>query len=81
MLSTTAMRRERAPVHLHELARPLRTLSCCLLCGFREVRTDEVLEHGVLILAECPRCRHRWTERPLPVAVLGGNTASVEAAA
>jgi hypothetical protein len=32
------------------------------------VRTDEVVERGVLLLNECPRCDHRWTERPLPSA-------------
>ena len=36
----------------------------CSVCGFREVRTDEVVERG-LALAECPRCEHRWTS---PVA-------------
>ena len=41
----------------------LRTLSRCLVCGFSEVRTDEVVDRGVVLLAECPRCRHRWTER------------------
>ena len=40
-----------------------RTLSRCLVCGFSEVRTDEVVDRGVVLLAECPRCRHRWTER------------------
>jgi hypothetical protein len=29
------------------------------------VDVDEVLEAGVLCLAECRRCDHRWTERPL----------------
>ena len=37
-----------------------RRLSCCI-CGFSEIRTDEVLDRGVLFLAECPRCEHRWT--------------------
>ena len=36
----------------------------CGICGFSEVRTDEVVDRGVLFLAECPRCDHRWTERP-----------------
>ncbi len=39
-----------------------RTVSRCLLCGFTEVRTDEVVNRGVVLLAECPRCQHRWTE-------------------
>lgn len=41
---------------------PQRTLSRCLVCGFSEVRTDEVIDHGLVLLAECRRCRHRWTE-------------------
>ena len=40
-----------------------RTLTRCLVCGFTEVRTDEVVDRGVVLLAECPRCDHRWTER------------------
>ncbi len=42
---------------------PQRTLSRCLVCGFTEVRTDEVIDRGVVLLAECQRCRHRWTKR------------------
>jgi hypothetical protein len=45
------------------MRRALRTLRRCLVCGSSEVRTDEVVERGVLLLAECPRCEHRWTER------------------
>ena len=37
------------------------------VCGFAEVRTDEVAECD-LVLAECPRCEHRWTRRVPPVA-------------
>jgi hypothetical protein len=37
-----------------------RRLRCCI-CGFSEVRTDEVVDRDVLFLAECPRCDHRWT--------------------
>ena len=44
-----------------------RRLRCCI-CGFSEVRTDEVVDRGVLFLAECPRCDHRWTS-PEPIAV------------
>ncbi len=40
-----------------------RALTCCLVCGFAEVRTDEVLDGGVVFLGECPRCEHRWTSR------------------
>lgn len=52
---------------------PSRTLTWCDVCGFAEVRTDEVLDAEVLFLAECPRCENRWTSRepiggPLPLA-------------
>jgi hypothetical protein len=40
-----------------------RTLTRCLVCGFAEVRTDEVIDRGLVFLAECPRCEHRWTSR------------------
>jgi len=39
----------------------------CGVCGFSEVRTDEVLDRAVVFLAECPRCDHRWTS-PDPIA-------------
>ena len=42
--------------------------SRCRLCGAHEVSTDEVLDAGVLRLAECERCGHLWTERPLLLA-------------
>jgi len=42
----------------------IRTLTRCLVCGFTEIRTDEVVDRGVVLLAECPRCRHQWTRRP-----------------
>ncbi len=45
-----------------------RTLTRCLVCGFTEVRTDEVVDRGVVLLAECPRCESRWT-RPAASAV------------
>jgi hypothetical protein len=55
------------------MERVLRTLTRCLVCGFAEVRTDEVIDHGVVFLAECPRCEHRWTSRvpatPRPAVV------------
>jgi hypothetical protein len=41
--------------------------ACCRICGFSEVRTDEVLDRGILFLAECPRCEHRWTSQE-PIA-------------
>ncbi|HEY8156392.1 MAG TPA: hypothetical protein VII72_19835 [Myxococcota bacterium] len=40
-----------------------RTLTRCLVCGCAEVRTDEVIDRGLVFLAECPRCEHRWTSR------------------
>ncbi len=43
-----------------------RTLIRCLVCGFAEVRTDEVIDHGLVFLAECSRCEHRWTS-PEPI--------------
>ncbi len=43
-----------------------RRVRCCV-CGFAEVLTDEVLDGGVVFLAECPRCDHRWTSRE-PIA-------------
>ncbi len=54
----------------------LRTLTRCLVCGFAEIRTDEVIDRGLVFLAECPRCEHRWTSpeplRALPVARRAG---------
>ena len=43
--------------------RSSRMLTRCLVCGFAEVRTDEVVDGGVLFLTRCPRCDHRTTER------------------
>ena len=43
-----------------------RRVRCCV-CGFSEVRTDEALDRGVIFLAECPRCEHRWTSQE-PIA-------------
>ena len=40
----------------------------CGVCGFSEVRTDEVLDRGLVFLAECPRCEHRWTS-PFPFGI------------
>ena len=48
---------------------PTRTLTRCLVCGSSEVRTDEVVDRGLVFLAECPRCEHRWTSHtPLEAA-------------
>ncbi len=81
MIQIPGQRRERAPAQVRTLSRPLRTLTCCLVCGFREVRTDEVIERGVLLLAECPRCDHRWTERAAPPAAVLAPASEVPAAA
>jgi hypothetical protein len=35
----------------------------CAVCGSREVRSDEVEHGGWLLVGECPRCDHRWTQR------------------
>jgi len=43
-----------------------RRVRCCI-CGFSEVKTDEVVDRGVLFLAECPRCEYRWTSQE-PIA-------------
>jgi len=40
-----------------------RTLVRCDVCGFAEVHTDHVADRGWVMLAACPRCDHRWTER------------------
>ncbi len=45
-----------------------RTLSRCLVCGFAEVRTDEVIDRGLVFLAECLHCDHRWPS-PEPLSV------------
>jgi hypothetical protein len=45
---------------------PTRTVERCLVCGFTEVRTDEVVDRGLVFLSECPRCDHRWTRAALP---------------
>jgi hypothetical protein len=73
------------------LGRATRTLSRCIVCGFREVRTDEVVDRGLLLLAECPRCEHRFTQRirdaetlapvyPLPARVRPAQREPAEAA-
>ena len=39
------------------------TVSHCPVCGCMELRCDEVLHFGRMLLIECPRCLHRSTER------------------
>jgi uncharacterized Zn finger protein len=34
----------------------------CPVCGERDVRSDVVEHEGFLLLGECPRCDHRWTQ-------------------
>jgi len=59
---------------------PKRGSACCALCGSPEIERDEVLDAGVLGLAECARCHHRWTERPLrPVRAAGAPEAAAAA--
>jgi transcription elongation factor Elf1 len=36
--------------------------TACVVCGSREVRIDAVEQAGWLLLAECPRCEHRFTQ-------------------
>ena len=52
------------------LSRRLRTLTRCLVCGYAEVRTDEVIDRGLVLLHECPHCEHRWTRRLENAAVV-----------
>ena len=55
-----------------------RRLRCCI-CGFSEVRIDEALDRGVIFLAECPRCEHRWTSQE-PIAAGSAATRSLATA-
>ena len=43
---------------------PLRTVHRCRVCGFAELRTDEVVDRGLVLLSECPRCEHRSAVAP-----------------
>jgi hypothetical protein len=54
--------------------RMLRRLQRCRVCGFAELRTDEVVDRGLVLLAECPRCEHRSTH-----ALAVGRTGSAAA--
>jgi hypothetical protein len=36
----------------------------CHVCGFTEIRIDEAVDRELVVLAECPRCEHRWTNPP-----------------
>jgi hypothetical protein len=46
-----------------------RTQLRCTICGFTEIRTDEVFDRGLVFLAECRRCDHRWTSTE-PIAAV-----------
>jgi len=37
---------------------------CCKICGSVSIQVDEVVGPDRLILSECRRCRHRWTDVP-----------------
>ena len=58
-----------------------RARCACRLCGSHEIDVDEVLDAGVLRLAECVRCHHRWTERPLLAVARAPEWADAEAEA
>lgn len=67
------------------LRTPSHTLTRCLVCGSSEVRTDEVIDRGIVFLAECPRCEHRWTRSAAhaslrPVSARRGDAAAAEVA-
>ncbi len=36
----------------------------CHVCGFSEILFDEAIDRELVVLAECPRCDHRWTHAP-----------------
>ncbi len=33
----------------------------CPVCGYEAIRLDEVVDAAPVLLAECPRCEHRFT--------------------
>ena len=35
----------------------------CAVCGSHSLRVDEVNHFGRMLLSECKRCHHRWTEQ------------------
>ena len=61
----------------------------CPVCGSAELGTDEVVDRGLLRLAECRRCEHRWTARepaaagraPLRAALAAGRVGEEATAA
>ncbi|MGI9431049.1 MAG: hypothetical protein ACR2PQ_02490, partial [Myxococcota bacterium] len=55
---------------LRELPSAQRTVGRCSVYGFTEIITDEVVDRGWILLAECPHCDHRWTETLKPVLAI-----------
>lgn len=51
-------------VSTEPLGRAALVPSRCPVCGNAELRTDEALDRVLWLLAECPRCEHRFT-RPV----------------
>jgi hypothetical protein len=46
-----------------DLQGPMNSQAGCRVCGSTSFDLDEVEHAGTLQLAECRRCRHRWTLR------------------
>jgi hypothetical protein len=69
------------------MPKDLRLAPRCPVCGSAELGTDEVVDRGLVRLAECQRCEHRWTARepaalargPLRVALAAGEDAAAAA--
>lgn len=64
-------------------ARPDSGLSSSLRCGIcagSDVLLDEVMHEGLLRLAQCRRCAHRWTERPREVDDVRDGTGALDVA-
>jgi hypothetical protein len=60
----------------------------CGVCGCESLQIDEVAHQGRMLLAQCSRCQHRWTEalpdysrgrRSRPRRVIASSGASVAA--
>lgn len=49
--------------HFEPTPPPVSAERACRVCASRRVWVDEVLERGVLGLAQCSRCDYRWTWR------------------
>jgi len=44
----------------------------CRVCGCPRVWTDEAVDRGPVLLAECARCQHRWTASLDPASRAAG---------